>query len=67
MQDKLSFRQKCLDGKQKTWQVGITEQAKSALVALSRQNRKMGVPTSQGLIASTLILRAYENGESILG
>ena len=56
-----------MDGKQKTWQVGITEQAKSALVALSRQNRKMGVPTSQGLIASTLILRAYENGESILG
>lgn len=61
MQNELNFKQ------QKVWQVGITEQAKQALMELSRRNRDKGVPTTQGMIASALILRAYENGESVLG
>lgn len=54
-------------GQKQVWQVGITEQAKEALKELSRRNRDRGVPATQGMIASALILRAYENGESILG
>lgn len=59
--------QNSLNVKQKVWQVGITEQAKQALMELSKRNRDKGVPTTQGMIASALILRAYENGESVLG
>ena len=59
--------QKKINGTQKIWQVGITARAKQALEQLASENKRKGFPASQGLIASTLILRAFEHGESILG
>lgn len=56
-----------LNKKQTVWQVGISEQAKTALKNLAQNCKVRGVSASQGMIASTLILRAYENGESVLG
>lgn len=55
--------QKKINGTQKIWQVGITARAKQALEQLASENKRKGFPASQGLIASTLILRAFEHGE----